>query len=62
MPAVDEKVLLRCPTCKHEWLAAMIRVGYDEHSAQTITEQCYCPSCEQKPPMIVVGQQPSLLP
>lgn len=61
----DILVFLRCPACGHEWHAATIRPdSWSDKGAKPagVAKICYCVECQQKPPMIVVGeeQQPVL--
>lgn len=50
-------VNLKCPTCGHAWLSAIIdplRDGKGASAAST-AKRCYCPACHEKPPMQVQG-------
>jgi hypothetical protein len=55
-------VMLRCPACGHEWHAATIAAWDKGATPLAIARQCHCVSCQQRPPMIYLGQQGTLFP
>ena len=54
-------IVLICPACGYEWHAATIDSRYDEIAKEAIAKQCYCPLCQQAPPMkgVFIGGEQS---
>jgi hypothetical protein len=58
MPTSDvfDEVVVCCPACGYRWLAAYINVtAWWACQPEQIAMQCVCPTCEQAPPMRLVG-------
>jgi len=55
-----EEVRLRCPTCRHEWVAAWIipTAWWGHVRPAEIATRPYCPACDAPPPMQVCDRAP----